>query len=483
MPEKMLQDFARHLEGKLDEWAIRLRRDLDVAQLEGALLEEVDKLCGGLLEHLLNARLGDAAWLADLKRLGGRLGLRFKEYRWITVRLCHGQCVRLRTPYFVKARPKRGRKKRGPNGRGSHLGLDVLGFMGRCSARLVSEVVELALLCPSLEVAHRVLARRGIGLDVKTLRRLCRELGERGLRHRGRISLGGTEELSGRTLVIGIDGGRLRERRKKRGRKKAARKRQGYHTEWKEPKLFTIYLVDEQGQVVKDFAPLQDATLEDHDGLFAVLDEYLQALDLTPLDKVVFCGDGAPWIWTGVEALCERYEWPRENVYQVLDYTHAKQNLQELVELLPAHLRDAGAVAKRWKDLLWKGDLQGLYNSLRQVLTGRRKTRALKKWRDYFQRNAQRMQYERFRKANVPCGSGCVESAIRRVINLRLKAPGTFWTRRMAECFLFLRSQLLSGRWDIFMHNVACLTRQLMEPLHGSSPTPLHDSDELPLAA
>jgi hypothetical protein len=303
------------------------------------------------------------------------------------------------------------------------------------------------------------------------------------LRHRGTISLSGTEALNGRTLVIGIDGGRLRERRKKRGRKKAGQKRQGYHTDWKEPKLFTSYLVDEQGQVVKDFAPLQDATLEDHEGLFAVLDEYLQALDLTPLDNVVFCGDGAPWIWSGVEALCERYEWPRENVHQVLDYTHAKQNLQELVELLPARLKDAGAVAKRWKDLLWKGDLQGLYDSLRQVLTGRKKTRALKKWRDYFQRNAQRMQYERFREANLPCGSGCVESAIRRVINLRLKAPGTFWTRRMAECFLFLRCQLLSGRWDIFMHNVARLTRQLMEPLHGSSSTRMHDSDELPLAA
>ena len=469
MLEKMLQDFARHLEVKLDELANRLGRDSDVAQLEGSLVAEMDKLCAGLLEQLLNARLSDPDWLAALKRLGGRSGLRFKEYRWITVRLYHGQCVRLRTPYFIKARPKRGRKKRGPNGRGAHLGLDVLGFIGRCSARLVGEVVELAVLCPSLEVAHRVLARRGIELDVKTLRRLCRDLGERGLRHRGRISLSGTEALSGRTLVIGIDGGRLRERRKKRGRKKAGQQRQGYHTDWKEPKLFTMHLIDEQGQVIEDFAPLQDATLEDHEGLFAVLDDYLQALDLTPLDNVVFCGDGAPWIWSGVEALCERYEWPREHVHQVLDYTHAKQNLQELAELLPARLKNAGAVAKRWKDLLWKGDLQGLYDSLRQVLSGRKKTRALKKWRDDFQRNAQRMQYERFRKANIPCGSGCVESAIRRVINLRLKAPGTFWTRRMAECFLFLRSQLLSGRWDIFMHNVACLTRQLMEPLHGCS--------------
>lgn len=355
--------------------------------------------------------------------------------------------------------------------------------MGRCSARLVSAVVELALSCPSLDVAHRVLARRGIGLDGKTLRRLCHELGVRGLRHRGTISLRGAEALNGRTLVIGIDGGRVRERRKKRGRKKAGQKRQGSHTDWNEPKLLTVSLLDEPGQTVKDFAPLHDATLADHDGLFAVLDEYLQVLDLTQLDNVVFCGDGAPWIWSGVEALCERSQWARENVSQVLDSTHAKQNGQELIALLPARLKDAGAVAKRWNDLLWKGDAHGLHDALRQVLTGRKKTQALKTWRDSFQRTAQRMQYEPFRAANVPCGSGCVESAIRRVITLRLTAPGTFWTRQMTECFLFLRSQLLSGRWEIFMHNVTCLTRQLMEPLHGSSSSHPREPDALLLAA
>ena len=55
----------------------------------------------------------------------------------------------------------------------------------------------------------------------------------------------------------------------------------------------------------------------------------------------------------------------------------------------------------------------------------------------------------------MPCVSGGVESALRRVMILRLKAPGTFWTPEMAECFLFLRSQLLSGRWDTFIDNVA----------------------------
>jgi hypothetical protein len=241
-------------------------------------------------------------------------------------------------------------------------------------------VVQLAVLCPSFEVAHQVLVRRGIALDVKTLRRPCRDLGEKGLPHRGEIVLTGSEELRGQTLVIGIDGGRLRERRPKRGRKQEGQKRQGYHTEWKEPKLFTLYLLDAQGQVIKEFAPLHDGTMQDHEGLFAVLEQYLQALDLGTLEKIIFCGDGAPWIWSGVEDLVSRWNVPAERVYQVLDYTHAKQNLQELVELLPTPLKQAGTLAKRWKNWLWQGDLAGIYESLCRVLTGKKKTQALKKW-------------------------------------------------------------------------------------------------------
>src|SRR5918998_6711431 len=162
---------------------------------------------------------------------GGVWGCASKEYRRDTVRLGQGQGIEVAAPYFIKAGAKRCRKKRGPNGRGAQLGLEVLGFIGRCSARLVSEVVQMAVLCPSFEVAHQVLGRRGIGLDVKTLRRLCRDVGEQGLPHRGVIGLTGSEELEGQTLVIGIDGGRLRERRPKRGRKQGGQKRQGYHTE------------------------------------------------------------------------------------------------------------------------------------------------------------------------------------------------------------------------------------------------------------
>src|ERR687893_463856 len=116
-------------------------------------------------------------WAQALWRLGGRKGMRFKEYRRVTVRVGQGPGIEVVAPYFVKAGAKRDRKKRGPNGRGAQLGLEVLGFIGRCSARLVSEVVQMAVLCPSFEVAHQVLVRRGVALDVKAPGRLCRDVG------------------------------------------------------------------------------------------------------------------------------------------------------------------------------------------------------------------------------------------------------------------------------------------------------------------
>lgn len=73
----------------------------------------------------------------------------------------------------------------------------------------------------------------------------------------------------------------------------------------------------------------------DHEVLFAVLEQYLQALDLSGVGNVLFCGDGAPWIWSGVEFLCARLGLNKHLVHPVLDCTHAKQNLQEIIDLVP----------------------------------------------------------------------------------------------------------------------------------------------------
>ena len=176
------------------------------------------------------------------------------------VRLGTGQWITVKTAYFLKAQPKsrkRRAKRQRRGGRGAYWGLEALGFIGHYSLNLVSEVVERAVLCPSLAVAQTVLARRGLALDVKTVRRLCGELGQRGIALRGEVSVDGHEVLAGRTLVIGIDGGRLRERRPKRGRKKVGQKRQGYHSDWRAPKLFTVYVTDSAGAIVRAVPPFR----------------------------------------------------------------------------------------------------------------------------------------------------------------------------------------------------------------------------------
>jgi hypothetical protein len=469
MPKISLQEMVRELEQQLPRLEQLLSESLDFASLEQLLSESLDfasleRAVNGALSHiggyvlgqLLESVLSAPTMLSRLQREGARRGLKLKtRARSVRLRFGQGQHIEVEVPYFAKTQPKGGRmKRRGRAVCGSYLGLEALGFLKRCSPALVSEAVELALLSPSFAVAHGVLQRRGVELDVKTLRGLCAALGEAGLAERGSVSLAGDEQLSGRTLVIGIDGGRLRERRPKRGRRAAGLKRQGYHSDWKEPKLLTIYAQTHEGKIDPEFTPLHDATLGDHEALFALLQRYLHALPLEEVERIVFCGDGASWIWNGVEKLRTQGVLSKEKVWQVLDYTHAKQNLHALFELVPASRCDE-ALRLRWREWLWQGEQAALKKDIVRVITTRkRRKQALRKWQNYFVDNAQRMRYRRFADAGLPCGSGHVESAIRRVINLRLKAPGTFWTRKMGECFLFLRSQLISGRWQPMLDNV-----------------------------
>ena len=58
------------------------------------------------------------------------------------------------------------------------------------------------------------------------------------------------------------------------------------------------------------------------------------------------------------------------------------------------------------------------------------------------------LDYAKFRRRGLPQGSGAIESAIRRVINLRLKGNSIFWDEGNAEAMLVLRGLVLSGRWN-----------------------------------
>jgi len=453
----ILNEISEHVQRALRQMEDSLWSGSDLSAIEKIAESLCRDITALLLAFVLQRYLSDPAILNAMKAYGGSRALRFKEMRLLTLSLGCGACIKLMSPYFISRRKRRGRKKRGPNGTGYHLGLERLGCIGKQSPVLTSRIAQAALLAPSFDVASHLLREWGVHTSPNTMRKTCRSLAHQGMLERGAISLNYKEKIEGHSLVIGIDGGRLRERKPKRGRRPKHLKRQGFHTEWKEPKLFTIYMTDREGKVIRDFKPIHDATMENNEGMFQLLTRYLEAMDISKVERIIFTADGASWIWQGIEKRLDAWfvqrGFPADKIYQVLDYTHAKQHLNTLLDLLPKRQRPLAEGP--WMTWLWEGKLDCLKRDIKsRIISRKNRKSAMNKWKSYFETNAERMCYSTFKQEGIVCGSGCVESAIRRVINLRLKAPGTFWLKEMAEAFLFLRSQLISGRWNVFMRNV-----------------------------
>ena len=92
--------------------------------------------------------------------------------------------------------------------------------------------------------------------------------------------------------------------------------------------------------------------------------------------------------------------------------------------------------------------LKEVISSILLICRGRRSKKLLRE-KDYFVRNQKRMKYDLIATNGLPIGSGAMESAIRRVVNLRLKGASIYWLEDTAEAMLLLRSFYKSGRWEM----------------------------------
>src|SRR4029450_3109017 len=61
--------------------------------------------------------------------------------------------------------------------------------------------------------------------------------------------------------------------------------------------------------------------------------------------------------------------------------------------------------------------------------------------------HAHRMRYVTLEARKLSIGSGQVESAVRRGINLRFKAPGAFWTETTVSGLMHRRAAFKAGGW------------------------------------
>ena len=392
--------------------------------------------------------------LERLKILGGKKGLRFVSYQEVQITLPTGTKIPVRSPFFVKASPRRGRKKRGPQKRGNHLLLTLLGFVNKVEPGLAFHAVQLALIAPSFDIADQILKQEGVKLGPNKIRRLVSEIGKCELSDRvGRLLDDETScPLENQRVLIAVDGGRLRQRKNKRGPIPAGNKRHGFHSDWIEPKLFTIHLLDDEGNVIKEIPPFVDGTTGKLPEFMKLLETYLVRLGIEKASEVILAGDGAPWIWDRIPKLIREIGGSELELVEIIDWTHAKQNLRKALESLPKKKAEK-ANFKYFKDLLFTGDISTIVSEIKTVFKMGASSKIMKKLKSYFVANRSRMQYQNNQDMKAPIGSGVIESAIRRVVNLRLKSPGSFWKLDFAETMIYLRAQLLYGRWQCLKNN------------------------------
>lgn len=208
--------------------------------------------------------------------------------------------------------------------------------------------------------------------------------------------------------------------------------------------VFTQTSLDEEGRPVRD----EDSTT--YVGAIESAEEFGRCLYTEAwergwerAEKKVVMGDGAPWIWN-----LAAQHFP--GAVEIVDLYHARQHLWDLAAQL--YPNDA-ARQKRWimaqQDKLDHGKIKRLVATLRGLpVTPTELAEKVRTEADYFERNAQRMDYPEFRRQHLFVGSGVIEAGCKTVMGSRLKRSGMFWTLRGANAILALRCCRLSGNFE-----------------------------------
>ncbi|MCV3213056.1 ISLre2 family transposase [Plectonema radiosum NIES-515] len=329
-----------------------------------------------------------------------------------------------------------------------------------------SPVAQYGAIAGSFEAARTTLIGWGINISVKRIERLTYYFCQLGLELRNNKlndlksgNLLTLNTLKDRRVVIAVDSGRTRIRINKKGRRKIKNNRRGFTGEWIEPKLLTIYVVNEQGKKIKigDILITNDGTYEGYQGFLQILEMYLVHLGISQAKQVLLIADGAEWIWKHIPPLLKKLDCPGET-YQLLDFYHAAEHLQDFADAAFSTNNERQEWFKEARKTLNKGHALDLMRNMGEFIlsaTGER-CKTLVRERNYILKAYRRrlLKYNEVAFQKLSLGSGAVESLIRQVVNLRMKGNGKFWLKNNAEIMLHLRCQWIAGSWDNFCDSI-----------------------------
>ena len=160
--------------------------------------------------------------------------------------------------------------------------------------------------------------------------------------------------------------------------------------------------------------------------------------------KVVIA-DGAEWIWN----LADQH-FP--GAIQIVDLYHAREHLWKVARcLFPLDRPAQSRWILRHRPKLDEGKIEALVNYLRSFdALSPEAAEILALEATYFEKNAERMRYPKFRNQHLFVGSGVIEAACKTVIGKRLKQSGMFWSLPGANSIIALRCSLLNGRFESY---------------------------------
>ena len=247
-------------------------------------------------------------------------------------------------------------------------------------------------------------------------------------------------------LYVQMDGTGVPVVKKETEGRKGKKDGQPAHT--REVKLGCVFT---QKSWDKDGYPIRDPDSTTYTGAIETAEEFGQRLYLevwnrgwSRAKKKVVIGDGAEWIWN---LAADHFP----GAIQIVDLYHARQHLWELArKLYPRDEVNQRAWMKvHQKRLLDKGKIEKLVTSLRSIDTDDPEFASkIRTEAEYFERNAERMRYPKFRRQHLFVGSGVIEAGCKTVIGSRLKQSGMFWTVRGANSIIALRCCHLNGRFE-----------------------------------
>ena len=328
-----LSDFQASVKKSLEivevvNWDGNTVREREEKIREAALI-----LAGQCIAILLYnlSQLPEAQTTAKEKTAGWWQGRRVRYLTcWREILTVGNVVVRLKLPYILEKSCRDEEEKRKKINQGFCPFLRWLGMGEGVSPLVWSVIAKYGTISSSFEVARTQLIDWGIKVSLKRVERLTYKFGKIGLSLRnakifslnlGTLATG--ETLKDKKVVIAVDGGRSRERVDKKGRKRAKTNRHRYTAEWVEPKLMTIYVVDEQGKKIKnaDIPITNDGTYENHIEFVKILEAHLVGLGINQAKQVLLIADAAAWIWKDIPPLLSKLRCS-ESTYELIDFYH-----------------------------------------------------------------------------------------------------------------------------------------------------------------